>query len=82
MEKQETSSSETEENRLIAERRAKLGELRQAGQAYPNDFRKDTTSGELIARFGDRDAEALAKKCFSAKTSWRMSKKNFAWPAG
>ena len=39
-------------DRLIAERRGKLAELRAAGQAYPNDFRKDTTSGELFERFG------------------------------
>jgi lysyl-tRNA synthetase class 2 len=75
MEKQETSSSETEENRLIAERRAKLGELRQAGQAYPNDFRKDTTSGELIARFGDRDAEALADVEEEFRVAGRMMAK-------
>jgi lysyl-tRNA synthetase class 2 len=48
-----------DENRLIAERRAKLAALRGAGEAYPNDFRKNTTAAELQARFGDTDAEAL-----------------------
>jgi lysyl-tRNA synthetase class 2 len=28
-----------QENRLIAERRAKLARLRETGNAYPNDFR-------------------------------------------
>jgi lysyl-tRNA synthetase class 2 len=55
-----TQETEVEENRLIAERRGKLDALREQGQAYPNDFRKDTTSGELHARFGDRDQEELA----------------------
>jgi lysyl-tRNA synthetase class 2 len=54
-------TSETDENRLIAERRGKLNELRDAGQAYPNDFRKNSTSGSLIERFADSDADELAQ---------------------
>ena len=37
------------ENRLIAERRAKLARLREAGVAYPNDFRRDSIAAELLA---------------------------------
>lgn len=48
-----------DENRLIAERRAKLTALRESGIAFPNDFRIDTTAGELNDRFGDMDKEAL-----------------------
>ena len=59
--KDSNQTPEQDENRLIAERRGKLDALREAGQAYPNDFRKDTTSGELIERFGESDAEALAE---------------------
>jgi len=58
-EKTETQAAESDENRLIAERRAKLQELREAGQAYPNDFRKDTISSDLHARFADALAEEL-----------------------
>jgi len=54
-----TSTPEQDENRLIAERRAKLAVLREAGQAFPNDFRKDTTAACLHTRFGTSDAEAL-----------------------
>jgi len=57
--KKPTSSPEPDENRLIAERRTKLAALREAGQAYPNDFRKDTTAAQLHDRFGDSDADAL-----------------------
>ena len=39
--------SEVEVNHLIAERRAKLERLRERGNAYPNDFRRDSTSEEL-----------------------------------
>ena len=55
----EKGTPEADENRLIAERRAKLDELREAGEAYPNDFRKDSTAGALQSRFGAEDAAAL-----------------------
>ncbi len=48
-----------DENRLIAERRAKLQTLREAGQAFPNDFRPNSTAAVLAERFADADAEAL-----------------------
>ena len=44
-----------DENKLIAERRAKLAAIRTRGQAYPNDFRRDALAGELHHGFGDRD---------------------------
>src|SRR5581483_9000414 len=44
-----------DENKLSAERRAKLGALREAGQAFPNDYRRDALAGELHAAFADRD---------------------------
>jgi lysyl-tRNA synthetase class 2 len=56
-----TATPETDENRLIAERRAKLDALRTDGEAYPNDFRKDATAGVLIARFGESDGEQLTQ---------------------
>ena len=48
-----------DENKLIAERRGKLAELRRAGEAYPNDFRRDALAGQLHASFGERGAEWL-----------------------
>ncbi|MCH8478803.1 MAG: lysine--tRNA ligase, partial [Wenzhouxiangella sp.] len=45
----------TEDNRLIAERRNKLGELRAAGQAYPNDWRTDSDAATLLADYGDEE---------------------------
>jgi len=51
-----------DENRLIAERREKLGAIRAAGPAYPNDFRPDAFAGDLQAEFADRErwpAEAI-----------------------
>jgi lysyl-tRNA synthetase class 2 len=48
-----------DENKLIAERRAKLGELRAQGVAFPNDFRRDALAGQLHDSFGERPAEWL-----------------------
>ena len=48
-----------DENKLIAERRAKLAALRAAGQPFPNDYRRDALAGELHAAFADRDAAWL-----------------------
>ena len=42
-----------DENRLIAERREKLGGLRKAGVAFPNDFRVDSFAGDLQADYAD-----------------------------
>jgi lysyl-tRNA synthetase, class II len=48
-----------EENKLIAERRAKLTELRRRGGAFPNDFRRDALAGELHSSYGERSGEWL-----------------------
>ena len=45
-----------DENRLIAERRGKLQELRTAGEAYPNDWRPDSDAAALLERFADEEA--------------------------
>jgi lysyl-tRNA synthetase class 2 len=57
--KPQPAAAAPDENRLIAERRAKLAALREAGEAYPNDFRKDATAADLHARFADTDAAGL-----------------------
>ena len=48
-----------EENKLIAERRAKLASLRERGNAFPNDFRRTAKAGELQSTFGEETKEAL-----------------------
>jgi lysyl-tRNA synthetase class 2 len=48
-----------DENKLVAERRAKLAELRERGPAYPNDFRRTAMAGELQQRFADAEKQAL-----------------------
>src|SRR3954452_7209890 len=50
-----------DENKLIAERRAKLAQLREtsAPSAFPNDFRRDSLAGQLHDAFGERDTAWL-----------------------
>jgi lysyl-tRNA synthetase class 2 len=58
---------EVDENKLIAERRAKLAVLREQGNAFPNDFRRTAESGELQTRYADTGKEELeaANEIFS-----------------
>jgi len=50
-----------DENRLIGERREKLHALRAEGQAFPNDFRINSTAAGLVARYGELDGDALGQ---------------------
>jgi lysyl-tRNA synthetase, class II len=61
-----------DENKLIAERRAKLAALRQAGPAFPNDFRRDALAGQLHASFGERSAEWLDANPTRVKVGGRL----------
>jgi lysyl-tRNA synthetase, class II len=61
-----------DENRIIAERRAKLAALRACGQAYPNDFRRDALAGELHAAHDAATNEALEAKPLSVSVAGRM----------
>lgn len=47
--------NDNDEHSLVAQRRAKLDELRAAGSAYPNDFRRDAFAGPLHASYDEVD---------------------------
>ncbi|MEQ8262792.1 lysine--tRNA ligase [Pseudohaliea sp.] len=51
-----------DENKLIAERRAKLVALREAGNPFPNDFRRTAEAGWLQAEYSDCSKEELEEK--------------------
>ncbi len=48
-----------DENKLIAERRAKLAALREQGPAFPSDFRRTALAGDLQHEYEDQDKAAL-----------------------
>jgi lysyl-tRNA synthetase class 2 len=62
----------SDENKLIAERRAKLAQLRAAGIAFPNDFRRDVLASQLQAAFGERDDAWLAAHPTRVRVGGRM----------
>jgi lysyl-tRNA synthetase class 2 len=59
-------------NKLIAERRAKLGTLRAQGVAFPNDFRRDALAGQLHASYGERDAPWLEEHQTRVRVGGRL----------
>ncbi|ROR32112.1 lysine--tRNA ligase [Inmirania thermothiophila] len=67
--------SEQDTHRLIEERRAKLARLRERGQAFPNDFRRDALAGELHARYGGLDGEALEADPVRVRVAGRLMSK-------
>lgn len=46
-----------EENKLIAERREKLARIRAAGNAFPNDFRRDASAAQLQVEYAEKEAD-------------------------
>jgi len=69
------NDDEGPENRLIAERRAKLARLRERGVAFPNDFKRSELAGELVAAFRSHSAEALAANPSTVGVAGRMMAK-------
>ncbi|MBE9536569.1 MAG: lysine--tRNA ligase [Proteobacteria bacterium] len=63
-------------NELIAQRRQKLESLKDEGiNPYPNDFRPDTLSAELVSRFTELDKEALTSVTESFSLAGRIMSK-------
>lgn len=51
--------AELDEHDQIAQRQAKLAELREQGSAFPNDFRRDSLAADLHREHGALGAEML-----------------------
>jgi lysyl-tRNA synthetase class 2 len=64
-----------EEHALIAQRRAKLNALRKAGNAFPNDFRRDAIAGELHAEYDQKDNDLLEASPVRVKVAGRLMAK-------
>ena len=70
-----TDENQQDEHRLISERREKLKQLRAAGVAFPNDFRRDVVAGELHAEYGEKPAEFFATEMRRVRVAGRMMAK-------
>ena len=69
------ASNAAEDNKLVAERRAKLSDLRAQGQAFPNDFRRDSLAAELQAELGEHDKPSLEALNRPASVAGRVMNK-------
>ena len=47
------ADTQQDENKLIAERRAKLAQLRELGKPFPNDFRRTALAADLQSQYGE-----------------------------
>jgi lysyl-tRNA synthetase class 2 len=59
-------------NQIIEERRAKLAALREAGIAFPNDFRRNNLASDLHKKYGDQSNDTLEKDPISVEVAGRM----------
>ncbi|MBI3777727.1 MAG: lysine--tRNA ligase [Gammaproteobacteria bacterium] len=65
-------TEEKDENEQIALRRQKLAELRQQGNPFPNDFRRNVVAGELHAEYGEKDPAEVEARNVRVKVAGRM----------
>jgi len=67
--------TDQDENSLIAQRRAKLDVLRQDGNAFPNDFRRNAVAGELHAEYDEKDNDVLEAEPIRVNVAGRVMAK-------
>lgn len=70
-----TQEIEFDENRLIAQRREKLAAIREQGNAFPNDFRRNVMNSELQAEYADWDVDQLKADPRRVKIAGRLMTK-------
>ncbi len=58
-ERDSATDHQAEENKLVAERRDKLAQLRERRNPYPNDFRRTAMAAHLQREYGDSSKEEL-----------------------
>ncbi len=61
-----------DDNKLIAQRREKLAELRGQGNPFPNDFRRNALAADLHATYEETEAEALEAQAVHASVAGRL----------
>ncbi|SFZ72017.1 lysine--tRNA ligase [Chitinimonas taiwanensis] len=61
-----------DDNQLMAERRAKLAELRKLGPAFPNDFERKHLAQDLHAKYDSAEKETLEAEAIEVAVAGRM----------
>ena len=70
--KTESQDLQQEENALIALRKEKLAAERAKGQAFPNDFRRDSYCNDLQKQYVDKTKEELEAAAIPVKVAGRI----------
>ena len=70
--KTEAQDLQQEENTLIALRKEKLAAERAKGQAFPNDFRRDSYCNDLQKQYVDKTKEELEAAAIPVKVAGRI----------
>ena len=71
-EQDKTDAAPQDDNRIMAERRAKLTKLREAGGAYPNDFNRVDLAARLDEAHGEKSNEQLEQTPVQASIAGRL----------
>ncbi|MDP6551857.1 MAG: lysine--tRNA ligase [Arenicellales bacterium] len=66
----------------VAQRRAKLKALRESGNAFPNDFRRDAEAAELLAQYNEAESEALESQQIEVHIAGRLMSRRVMGKAG
>lgn len=69
---QNNETPQVDENKLVQQRREKLKQLREQGNAFPNVFRRDSVSGELLAEYDEKTKEELESLSQRVKVAGRL----------
>jgi len=67
-----TEPGHGDENRLIAERRAKLARLREQGNAFPNTWRRTALADQIVSAYSAHSAETLEGENIRVRVAGRM----------
>ncbi|HEX2605125.1 MAG TPA: OB-fold nucleic acid binding domain-containing protein, partial [Oxalicibacterium sp.] len=68
----DNAAPQLDENKIIAERRAKLAALRAQGVAFPNDFRPQHKAADLHAQYDGKSREELEANPVTVVAAGRM----------
>ena len=68
----DNAAPQLDDNKIIAERRAKLAALRTQGIAFPNDFRPQHKAADLHAQYGGKSREELETNPVTVIVAGRM----------
>ena len=75
---QEQAATPPDENKIIAERRAKLAAIREQGIAFPNDFKPEHKAADLHVQYGEKSREELEADPVTVVLAGRMMLKREA----